>query len=121
VHVAYLRLTAGRYPRDARLAQLIGELSMKSDHFSTLWARGDVADCTVGTMILAHPTLGKPNLDYQVWLQPESPDHRLEIYTANDDASRDALDLGGLQSLASRPRRGFGSHGSPGGHLSPSE
>ncbi|MDI3102194.1 helix-turn-helix transcriptional regulator [Streptomyces rochei] len=91
VHVAYLRLTAGRYPTDARLAGLIGELTMHSDDFATMWATGDVADCTVGSMHLQHPTVGAVNVDYQVWLQPESPDHRVEVYTANDPASSDAL------------------------------
>lgn len=93
VHVAYLRFTSGRYPSDARLAELIGELTMKSDEFSQLWAEGDVADCTVGRILLSHPTLGALDLDYQVWLQPESPDHRLEVYTPNNDASREALRL----------------------------
>ncbi len=93
IHVAYLRLTSGRYPTDARLASLIGELSMKSEEFARLWARGDVADCTVGTMRLSHPTVGALDVDYQVWLQPESPDHRLEVYTPNDDPTRDALSL----------------------------
>jgi MmyB-like transcription regulator ligand binding domain len=91
VHVAYLRLTAGRYPTDARLAELIGELTMRSDDFATMWATGDVADCTVGTMHLQHPTVGAASVDYQVWLQPDSPDHRLEIYKPNDPSSADAL------------------------------
>ncbi|MGC7096242.1 helix-turn-helix domain-containing protein [Amycolatopsis lurida] len=91
IHVAYLRLTAGRFPTDARLAALIGELSMRSDEFASLWATGDVADCTVGPMYLRHPTLGAVDVTYQVWLQPDSPDHRLEIYTPNDPASADAL------------------------------
>ncbi|MEV6912434.1 helix-turn-helix domain-containing protein [Amycolatopsis sp. NPDC051071] len=93
VHVAYLRLTAGRYPTDARLAALIGELTMRSDEFATLWATGDVADCTVGAMDLRHPTVGAVSVDYQVWLQPDSPDHRLEIYTPRDPASADAVRL----------------------------
>ncbi|QLE71147.1 helix-turn-helix domain-containing protein [Streptomyces rectiverticillatus] len=92
-HVAYLRLTAGRYPNDARLAELIGELAMRSADFANLWAKGDVADCTVGTMRMQHPTVGGVDVDYQVWLQPESPDHRLEVYTPNDTASADALRL----------------------------
>jgi transcriptional regulator with XRE-family HTH domain len=90
-HVAYLRLTAGRYPTDALLAELIGELTMRSDEFATMWATGEVADCTVGTMELQHPTVGAANVTYQVWLQPDSPDHRLEIYTPNDPGSADAL------------------------------
>ncbi|WP_020573212.1 helix-turn-helix transcriptional regulator [Actinopolymorpha alba] len=91
VHVAYLRLTAGRFPTDARLAELIGELTMRSDEFATMWATGEVADCTVGDMHLEHPTVGAASVAYQVWLQPDSPDHRLEIYTPNDTSSADAL------------------------------
>lgn len=92
-HVAFLRLTAGRYPTDARLAELIGELSMRSDEFAMMWASGEVADCTVGTMQLRHPTVGAASVAYQVWLQPDSPDHRLEIYTPNDPSSADALQV----------------------------
>ncbi|MDX3003501.1 helix-turn-helix transcriptional regulator [Kribbella solani] len=91
IHVAYLRLTAGRYPTDARLANLIGELTMRSDRFAQLWATGEVADCTTGDMYLQHPTIGPANVAYQVWLQPDSPDHRLEIYTPNDTATTTAL------------------------------
>ncbi|UED88373.1 helix-turn-helix domain-containing protein [Streptomyces profundus] len=93
VHVAYLRFTAGRYPTDRRLAELIGELAIRSDDFARLWARGEVADCTVGTMRLRHPTVGRVDVDYQVWLQPDSVDHRLEIYTPHDGPSADALRL----------------------------
>ena len=50
-HVAYLRLTSGRYPHDAGLAELIGELAAGSGDFASLWAEGDVADCTVGRML----------------------------------------------------------------------
>ncbi len=79
--MAYLRLTAGRHPRDARLAELIGELAMRSSEFATLWAQGEVADCTAA------------DVDYQVWLQPDSPDHRLKVYTPRDASSADALRL----------------------------
>ncbi|MFB4193329.1 helix-turn-helix transcriptional regulator [Streptomyces carpaticus] len=91
IHVAYLRLTAGRFPTDARLAGLIGELTMRSDDFAMMWAAGEVADCTVGSMQLQHPTVGAASFTYQVWLQPDSPDLRLEIYTPNDASSAVAL------------------------------
>ncbi|MEV0059068.1 helix-turn-helix transcriptional regulator [Nocardia sp. NPDC050718] len=99
VHVAYLRLTAGRYPTDAHLAELIGELAMRSTEFATLWAEGEVADCTVGAMRLHHPTVGDVDVDYQVWLQPDSPDHRLEVYTPRDASSADALGLLGRHAV----------------------
>ncbi|MFJ6575524.1 helix-turn-helix transcriptional regulator [Streptomyces sp. NPDC091368] len=93
VHVGYLRLTAGRFPTDALLARLIGELTMRSDRFAAMWAGTDVADCTVGDLRLRHPTVGPVDVAYQVWLQPDSPDHRLEIYTPDGTASADALRL----------------------------
>lgn len=93
IHIGYLRLTSGRYPDDARLAELIGELTMHSAEFAALWAAGDVADCTSGPMDLQHPTVGGIEVDYQVWLQPDSPDHRLEVYTPRDRTSREALRL----------------------------
>lgn len=98
IHVAYLRLTVGRFPADARLAELIGELTMRSDEFSMMWTIGEVADCTVGTMHLRHPTVGAVSVSYQVWLQPDSPDHRLEIYTPNDPSSAGALRVLARQS-----------------------
>ncbi|MDG9711353.1 helix-turn-helix transcriptional regulator [Streptomyces sp. DH10] len=98
VHVAYLRLTAGRYPTDARLAGLIGELLIHSADFGAMWATGDVSDCTTGAMHLHHPTVGAVSVDYQVWLQPDSPDHRVEIYTPNDATSADALRVLSQQS-----------------------
>lgn len=101
VHVAYLRLTAGRYPTDAHLAELIGELAMRSSEFATLWAEGEVADCTVGAMHLHHPTVGNVDIDYQVWLQPDSPDHRLEVYTPRDASTADALRLLGRAAAES--------------------
>ena len=78
---------------DAGLAELIGELAAGSGDFASLWAEGDVADCTVGRMLLSHPTMGSLDVDYQVWSQPESPDHRLEVYTPNDAPTRNALAL----------------------------
>lgn len=101
IHVAYLRLTSGRHPTDARLAELIGELTMRSPSFASLWAAGDVADCTTGPMLLRHPTLGAVDVDYQAWLQPDSPDHRLEVYLPRDPASADALRL--LTASFTRP------------------
>lgn len=93
IHIGYLRLTSGRYPDDVKLAELVGELTMHSRDFAAIWAAGDVADCTSGPMQLHHPTVGAVGVEYQVWLQPDSPDHRLEVYTPRDQTSRDAMAL----------------------------
>src|SRR5918996_5024471 len=57
-------------PRMVFLDQLTRDLTMGSDEFAMMWATGEVADCTVGTIHLQHPTVGAASVDYQVWLQP---------------------------------------------------
>jgi transcriptional regulator with XRE-family HTH domain len=68
--VAYLRLVAGRRPRDRRLEALIGELSVASREFAALWAAAPVKEKTSGTRRFAHPTAGRLDLDFQVLAVP---------------------------------------------------
>lgn len=49
------------------------------------------AECASGPMHLHHAAVGNSDVDYQVRLQPDSPDHRLEVYTPSTPAARDAL------------------------------
>ncbi|HEX7350044.1 helix-turn-helix transcriptional regulator [Brachybacterium sp.] len=106
-YVAYLRLISGKYPDDTRLAELVGELCMKDADFAALWATGHVKACTGGTKQLRHPQVGAVTVNFQVWLQADTPDHRLEVYTPADEPSADALAL--LNTLA---------HEKPAGHTS---
>ncbi|MEV0392929.1 helix-turn-helix domain-containing protein [Polymorphospora rubra] len=87
VNVGYLRLVSGRHPDDARLAELIGELAMSSDLFASLWTARGVRECTHGIRDLDHAIAGPLSLTYQVWSQPDHPDHRIEVYTAEPDSS----------------------------------
>ena len=92
-YVAYLRLVSGKYPDDTRLAELVGELCMKDADFAALWAAGHVKARTGGTKRFQHPLVGALTVDFQVWLQADTPDHRLEVYSPADQASADALAL----------------------------
>ncbi|MFD6381626.1 helix-turn-helix transcriptional regulator, partial [Streptomyces nigra] len=56
--VGHLRLAAGEYPDDPRLASLIGELAMGSERFRRLWARADVRARTHGRKAYRHPLVG---------------------------------------------------------------
>src|SRR5262249_7180583 len=47
--VASLRFIAANFRDDRRLAELIGELTLKSPEFAALWRRHPVARCTSGT------------------------------------------------------------------------
>lgn len=80
--VSYLRLIAGRHQNDARLAELIGELTMKSPEFAALWAKHPVADCHSGSHDYHHPLVGPLTLHQQILeLTPET-DQRLILLNA---------------------------------------
>ncbi|MBC2904699.1 helix-turn-helix domain-containing protein [Streptomyces sp. PSKA01] len=80
--VAFLHLDVGRHPHDRRLAALIGELSMHSDTFRTLWAAHPVQDKTYGTKHICHPVVGDLELAYETLLLPGDLDQCLVLYTA---------------------------------------
>lgn len=90
-YVSYLRFVSGKYPDDARLAELVGELCMKDADFAALWASGRVGACTAGVKHFRHPLVGDVAVDFQIWLQADSPDYRLEVYTPVDHESEEAL------------------------------
>ncbi|MFG1606463.1 helix-turn-helix domain-containing protein [Actinoplanes sp. NPDC049265] len=56
--IAHLRARAGADTGDERLRTLIGEMSLKSETFRTLWARHDVGLASAGRVLLHHPTAG---------------------------------------------------------------
>ncbi|TDW90706.1 helix-turn-helix protein [Kribbella pratensis] len=81
--VGYLRLYAGRYPDDPELAELIGELSIRSPEFRVLWARHDVKDKTFGTKTQHHSLVGDITVGYETLQPPGEPDQLLVTYTVD--------------------------------------
>jgi transcriptional regulator with XRE-family HTH domain len=79
---AALRLDAGRYPDDPDLSALVGELSVKSEHFRQWWADHQVLARTSGTKRYRHPLVGDLTVTYQALKLPEDPDQTLFVYTA---------------------------------------
>jgi transcriptional regulator with XRE-family HTH domain len=96
--VAYLQLMAGRHPDDAGLAELIGELSMKSEDFRRWWARHDVRDKTHGVKRLEHPIVGTLTLFYETLALRGEPDQVLVTYVAEPGSESEAA-LGLLDSM----------------------
>ncbi|WP_354643710.1 helix-turn-helix domain-containing protein [Kitasatospora camelliae] len=80
--VAILRMDAGRYPDDPRLASLIGELSVKSEDFRRLWAAHDIRDKGHGVKELHHPTVGRLTLRYETLVPAGDQDQVLLTYHA---------------------------------------
>ncbi|MEV6331980.1 helix-turn-helix transcriptional regulator [Streptomyces sp. NPDC051909] len=95
--VADLRRTAGRYPADPRLRQLIAQLRAKSAEFDGLWESGAVGRHEAARKTIDHPHVGALTLDCDV-LVVAGNDLRIMIYTA-EPGSRDAERLALLAVL----------------------
>ncbi|MGX1159475.1 helix-turn-helix protein [Arthrobacter sp. SLBN-100] len=94
VNVAILRREAGRNPHDKGIAELVGELSMRSDDFRARWAAHNVRRHYSGTKFFQHPVVGLLELDYQVLDLEEDPGHTLTVYPAIPGSpSEEALKL----------------------------
>ncbi|MFB7407771.1 helix-turn-helix transcriptional regulator [Streptomyces sp. NPDC056202] len=93
--VSILRLYAGCYPEDPALLALVGELSVRSEEFRSLWAAHTVADKGHGTKVLRHPLVGEMTLTYEsMQVAGGDPDLMLITYQAEPgSASADALRL----------------------------
>lgn len=99
--VANLRLVVGQYPEDTRLASLIGELSMKSDAFATMWADHRVRLCDVAEYEMRHPLVGPLTLTQQALRLAD--DQVVVVATAPaGSASRSALRLLAQATAGSR-------------------
>ncbi|MER6234284.1 helix-turn-helix transcriptional regulator [Streptomyces sp. NPDC001616] len=91
---AILRLDAGRHPDDARTAELVGELTMKSEHFRRWWDDHRVLTRTHGQKRFHHPLVGELTIDYQALNLPGEDDQTLFLYMpAGDRTSQEAWRL----------------------------
>jgi transcriptional regulator with XRE-family HTH domain len=80
--VGHLRLAAGKYPDDPRLASLIGELAMGSERFRRLWARADVRARTHGRKTYRHPLVGLLELHHENFALPDDAGIELLVLSA---------------------------------------
>lgn len=102
--VAYLRSVSAAAVDDPKLAQLIGELSLRSERFRTLWARQDVRQKTSGVSRLLHPQVGPLDLHYEKLALPGAPGQMLVAYHAEPGSpSGERLQM--LAHLAAPRRR----------------
>ncbi|MEO6090726.1 MAG: helix-turn-helix transcriptional regulator [Umezawaea sp.] len=80
--VADLRLTAGGHPDDVGLAELVGELSMKSPEFRALWAAHPVRRCAFHDRTFHHPVVGELTLSDELLTLPDDDGQRLVVFNA---------------------------------------
>jgi MmyB-like transcription regulator ligand binding domain len=116
--VARLRALAGTDPDAPDLAQLVGELLLKSPDFAHLWERYDARAHRSDTKHFHHPQVGDLTLGYQPMRLEGTPGHRLVVYYADaGSADHDAmvlLDMLGTQDASAPADRGAGPGPGPG-------
>jgi len=97
--VSWLRFNiAEESPSDPELQSLIGELSIASQPFRTLWARQDVKQKTSGPALIDHPQVGLLELRYRTFVLSETKQALVAYYAEPGTPSEDRLRL--LSSLA---------------------
>ncbi|RCH67683.1 XRE family transcriptional regulator [Streptomyces sp. SDr-06] len=79
--VGNLRIAVGRHPEDALLAELIGELTMRSTEFVALWRDHRVTPCDAASYELRHPVVGTVTVTQQTLSIARSPDQALIVCT----------------------------------------
>ncbi|MFJ9031669.1 helix-turn-helix domain-containing protein [Streptomyces sp. NPDC102274] len=104
--VAYLRSVIGGDLNDPRLVELIGELSLHSERFRTLWAGIDVRHKTSGVSLMLHPQVGALDLRYEKLALPGAPGQMLVTYHAEPGSpSHERLQLLAHLAAPSAPAR----------------
>jgi transcriptional regulator with XRE-family HTH domain len=80
--VSLLRMKAANDPEDARLAALVGELSMQSQKFREWWAAHYVANRASGTRVFRHPAVGVLSLEWDILVSTSDRSQELVVWTA---------------------------------------
>ncbi|MER6976425.1 helix-turn-helix transcriptional regulator [Streptomyces carpinensis] len=100
--IAQMRMHNANNPGDVQLAALVGELSVRDDHFRQWWAAHDVAVRDTGTKHLRHPVVGDLHLDWNAVIWAADPDLQIVVWTAEASTpTHDSLRM--LASWAADP------------------
>ena len=105
--IAQMRMHNANNPGDAKLAELVGDLSIQDAQFRQWWAAHNVAVRDTGTKHLRHPVVGDLHLDWNAVTWAADPDLQIIVWTAEPgSASHDALRM--LASWAANPAHRIG-------------
>ncbi|WP_410566294.1 helix-turn-helix transcriptional regulator [Amycolatopsis sp. cmx-4-61] len=97
--VAELRAAYGHDPDNARIAQVVAELSARSPDFARLWDRHDVKPKTQESKHLRHPRVGELHIEFATFTVSGTASQQLVVYQA-EPASPTAAAFEQLRALA---------------------
>lgn len=84
--VAILRLEAGRHPNDRQLADLVGELTLRSPEFAGWWNDHRVLRRTHGAKHYRHPLVGELHFSYESFQVPGDAEQTLCVYNVEPNS-----------------------------------
>ncbi|BCW42808.1 hypothetical protein StoSoilB3_43430 (plasmid) [Arthrobacter sp. StoSoilB3] len=79
--VANLRDASTKFPREPRVAEVIGELCMESADFARLWANYEVRPRVEAEEVFHHPAAGELRLKFEALSISGIPGQRIYVYT----------------------------------------
>lgn len=101
--VGSLRSAAAALPRDGRLTDVVGVLSVRSPDFRRLWARHEIHAAAAGTKRFIHPEVGDLELRYNLLGVPGNGRQHVIIYhPATGSRHEQSLALIGSVGTATR-------------------
>ncbi|MER5193731.1 helix-turn-helix transcriptional regulator [Streptomyces sp. NPDC002755] len=80
--VAELRAAYGHDPESARIAEVVAELSARSEEFAGLWQTHDVRSKTQEVKRLRHPRVGDLHIAFAAFTVNGAPHQQLVVYQA---------------------------------------
>ncbi|WP_019928671.1 helix-turn-helix transcriptional regulator [Nocardia sp. BMG111209] len=89
--VGNLRVNLARYPADAGLRALIGELNAASAEFATWWGDHTVRERAHGTKTIRHPEAGELTVAYDNFAAQDDSGQSLVVVTPVDEIATAAL------------------------------
>lgn len=100
--VAELRAAYGYDPASARIAEVVAELSDRSEEFAAIWRLHDVKSKSQEGKHLKHPQVGDLHIAFAAFTVNGAPHQQLVVYQA-EPASPTATAFDTLRALATPP------------------
>lgn len=92
--VSHLRRRSSLNPSNQAIAQLVADLSHRSEEFRSMWETHNVEKPSRGHKHLHHPVVGDLELDWEAFTVSADPDQQIYIWTARPGTpSADALNI----------------------------
>lgn len=102
--VAEIRAAYGHDPESARIAEVVAELSARSEEFAGLWQLHDVKGKSQEGKHLKHPQVGDLHINFAAFTVNGAPHQQLVVYQA-EPASPTAAAFETLRAMATQPKQ----------------